>query len=430
MRNILPFFSFFTTRTAASKKSRKGFTLIELLVVIAIVAVLAVVVVLVLNPAQLLAQARDSNRLSDLATIKSAVSYYMVDTFKSTIGSSSISYTSVSDPAATSSAGTTCSTNGMIPATGWLYHCPLATSSRYVDGTGWLPVALNTISVGSPVSQLPLDPINASGSYFYNYMANGGNFALTGLLESAKYLKPIGSNGSNYDLARYTIGTSLPLVGQAEGLVRNWPFEEGTGTVSAEIGGISSPADNGTFSGQTAVNDWSPLSAKIGYGAAQLTNGSQLTYTTSSSLPTAVVTVAVWAAVTTSTGHAIYNYLAESTSSDGGYYLWSDASGNVNFSVYHPALTANTASGCSAAFTTGTWHFVVGTYDGTTVRVFLDGTQCATSVSLANQTLYSGAAMVSSNSAGSGKIIWYDDIRVLSRPMSATEISQYYRATN
>ena len=62
-----------------NRKNRKGFTLIELLVVIAIIAVLAVVVVLTLNPAELLRQARDSNRLSDFATMKSAISLYATD---------------------------------------------------------------------------------------------------------------------------------------------------------------------------------------------------------------------------------------------------------------------------------------------------------------------------------------------------------------
>jgi prepilin-type N-terminal cleavage/methylation domain-containing protein len=41
----------------------KGFTLIELLIVIAILAILATAVVLVLNPAQILAQARDAQRI-------------------------------------------------------------------------------------------------------------------------------------------------------------------------------------------------------------------------------------------------------------------------------------------------------------------------------------------------------------------------------
>ena len=52
----------------------KGFTLLELLIVIGILAILAGVVVLVLNPAELLRQARDSQRISDLSTMRSAIS--------------------------------------------------------------------------------------------------------------------------------------------------------------------------------------------------------------------------------------------------------------------------------------------------------------------------------------------------------------------
>ena len=55
---------------------KKGFTLIELLIVIAILAVLSVAVVLVLNPAELLKQARDSTRISDMAAINSASYLY------------------------------------------------------------------------------------------------------------------------------------------------------------------------------------------------------------------------------------------------------------------------------------------------------------------------------------------------------------------
>ena len=61
------------------KAGNKGFTLIELLVVIAIIAVLAVVVILTLNPAALLQEARDANRVSDMATLKSALSLYLAD---------------------------------------------------------------------------------------------------------------------------------------------------------------------------------------------------------------------------------------------------------------------------------------------------------------------------------------------------------------
>ena len=62
-----------------NRNHKKGFTLIELLVVIAIISILAVVVVLTLNPAELLRQSRDSQRVSDLGTLKSAISLYLVD---------------------------------------------------------------------------------------------------------------------------------------------------------------------------------------------------------------------------------------------------------------------------------------------------------------------------------------------------------------
>jgi prepilin-type N-terminal cleavage/methylation domain-containing protein len=53
--------------------NRHDFTLIELLVVIAIIAILSVIVILTLNPAQLLMQARDSNRISDMSTLNDAL---------------------------------------------------------------------------------------------------------------------------------------------------------------------------------------------------------------------------------------------------------------------------------------------------------------------------------------------------------------------
>ena len=63
-----------------------SFTLVELLIVIAILAVLAAAVVIVLNPAELLAQARDSQRLSDISTLKNAVDLMIVDDPSASLG--------------------------------------------------------------------------------------------------------------------------------------------------------------------------------------------------------------------------------------------------------------------------------------------------------------------------------------------------------
>lgn len=62
-----------------SHQTQKGFTLIELLLVIGIIAVLAVVVFVALDPAKRFADARDARRISDINSILSAVSQYVID---------------------------------------------------------------------------------------------------------------------------------------------------------------------------------------------------------------------------------------------------------------------------------------------------------------------------------------------------------------
>lgn len=56
-----------------------GFTLMELLVVIGVIAILASIVVVALNPSRQFAQARNTQRESDVATILNAVGQNIAD---------------------------------------------------------------------------------------------------------------------------------------------------------------------------------------------------------------------------------------------------------------------------------------------------------------------------------------------------------------
>ncbi len=186
---------------------KKGFTLIELLIVIAIVAILSVVLVITLNPVQLLRQARDSTRISDLSTLKSSLSLYLSDIASPSLAAnSSTCYAHGSSTVTVAGCGNRYSTATTISTS----------SSRVVTGTGWIPVNFNGISSGAPLSVEPVDPIN-NATYFYSYAADTTNqtFELDAKMESTRY-----ANGGGNDVESTDGGSSSSLyeAGTAPGL--------------------------------------------------------------------------------------------------------------------------------------------------------------------------------------------------------------------
>lgn len=162
--------------------SKKGFTLVELLIVIAILAILSVAVVLVLNPVELVRQSRDSTRISDMAALNSAIAVYLTDVSTPGLGGN--------NNAACSSATYNCTySTTTAPFNGGATSCTNVNTSSTIDGTGWVSIDFTKIVAGTPLSRLPVDPIN-NAQHLYAYGCNGLNYKLGTTMESLKYGDP------------------------------------------------------------------------------------------------------------------------------------------------------------------------------------------------------------------------------------------------
>lgn len=196
--------------------NKKGFTLIELLIVIGILAILATAVILILNPAELFRQARDSQRISDMATMKSALAFYLSTVTGGTLQASG---KSAAVCYAYQPVGVTipplCAGRHATTGPGAITEM-VAGAGLLADGTGWIPVDFGQVPGGSPLSVLPRDPRASTGS-FYSYVGNtvAGTFEMNADMESTRY-----ANGGNDDVESVDGGDKADLyeVGNDPGL--------------------------------------------------------------------------------------------------------------------------------------------------------------------------------------------------------------------
>ena len=224
--------------TLKRKEGNSGFTLLELLIVIGIIAILSVILIIVINPAETLRKSRDAQRISDLSTLKTALGIYTTSTSTPYLGGATSNTACKSGAGAgtygagskvfysLAGSGITDATldggSGSVPAAGQA----TAASSTLTDGTGWIPVNFDSLTSGSPISSLPVDPINtvaaggtvASTDLVYRYACNSTSltYEIDATLESSEYtsgannkLAADGGNNSSY----YEVGTNLRLLG-------------------------------------------------------------------------------------------------------------------------------------------------------------------------------------------------------------------------
>lgn len=217
-------------------ETKKGFTLIELLIVVVIIAILSVALVFVLNPAETLRKARDAQRFSDLSILKNSIAIYVTTKSEPYLGGASDNTACKSTPTASWTAGDkifysvvspTITDTTLDGGSGTVVANQPASvaSSTMTDGTGWVPVNLASMVGGSPISNLPIDPVNTIASagsvtnsdkvYRYACEEQTLTFEINGVLESNAFTidddKRVKDGGNNSNF--FEAGTNLQILG-------------------------------------------------------------------------------------------------------------------------------------------------------------------------------------------------------------------------
>lgn len=138
------------------------------------------------NQDELSKEGRDSRRVADLSTLKTAILLYLA--------------------AAT--------TPVLCPNQNTIYRSDEGTDA--VDGTGWLPINFFAVHGGSPLGKLPTDPINSDGFvYLYACSPASLTFKLAAKMESVKFgldkSSEIVTTDKGTDPNLYEVGTDLNL---------------------------------------------------------------------------------------------------------------------------------------------------------------------------------------------------------------------------
>ena len=221
----------------------KGFTLLEVMVVTTILATLATTTLVALNPTELLAQMRDSQRITTIGMLRDAVSLLVADRPATNLGNTA--FVHISLPSIHPDCLDLLPNLPTLPV-GQSYRCVTAERLTNIDNTGWIPLDFRGITDGSPFTHLPVDPINTFAS-FYSYIPSpGGRATLTARIESIRQrtLHP-----TEIFTTHFTSAVDRPPLG--------------TGQVTVPLGSAGAPSYS--FVGDLNTGIFSPVADTISF---------------------------------------------------------------------------------------------------------------------------------------------------------------------
>ncbi len=213
------------------------------------------------------------------------------------------------------------------------------------------------------------------------------------------------------------------------GLVGWWTFD-GKNMTNTTATDVSGSGNTGALTSMTKTG--SAAAGKI--GQALKFNGVDQTVRipNSASINPSTITVSAWIKVTTP---GAFESIFSKDNSGGGTRVWQfrkESGGTVTLIVFRNSDSTNSQAQSSVSVDDGKWHFVTGTWDGTNIKVFVDGVQSGGSTAFSGilkqgQSNDAYIGMIETGLPGffPGSI---DDVRIYNRALTASEIQALYKA--
>lgn len=395
----------------------KAFTLLELLIVIGILAILSTTMLMVINPVDLLAKARDSNRISNLSAINSAINVLMSFNSNAPVGSADTVYTSLP------SNQPDCSDLGLpaLPGT-WVYHCATEANLRKIDANGWVPIDFTQMDTGSPISYLPVDPINTVASGLYYTYTTGGSWELNGILESEKYQQDTTVSKSNFPgVLSFGSDPSLSPIFNNSGLVGYWKLDEGTGTTTNDSSGNSNTG--------TLTNSPTWITGKVNNALSFDGIDDYVSAGNNASLnPSDAVTIEGWYY----SDDWLQVYVPWAKYNQYRIHFYTNGTLYVDFYDGAENRLYGSFSYSSLGIVNSQWYHLTFTFDGYEIKIYINGEY--------KNKKTGGVGGVNSDQGGNFYMgrHWYgeyfykgfiDEVRIYNRVLSPAEIKARYNAT-
>jgi hypothetical protein len=309
------------------------------------------------------------------------------------------------------------------------------------------PVVGATVSNSVSMTATASDNVGGSGIASVSFLIDG---SVVGTVSNSPYALSWNSrsvaNGSHTVQARATdaSGNSSALNGGSvtvqnsalnivNGLVGYWPFDDGSGTTVKDMSGGGS---NGSLAGDAG---WG---SGIMSGAMSLAGGTgyaRVPSTPAIELITNSFTVCVWVKFPTNSSYAVGDMqsVARKVIDEGNnafpytaYDLIVQDAGSGTFRARVAATRASDSTRSSALGNPhpyGPWYHLVGVYDGSTLRIYVNGVQ-ESSAAFSGAVLQTGQPLCIGRYGTVAEPVngLMDDFRLYNRALTPTEIQSLY----